>query len=164
MSGMLAKVINSTVGTSNFKSLDEVLRGDKSIVASDEVYQSFPPNLQYIGDLYNNNTYNLFTFTLPLSGSCNIRFKTHWDSSSGGTDPITMEAHKNGTLAFSNYVLVSDSSTAKEANLYIEGNKGDTFTVKIKLPERGNQDACIYLYSINASVVNSKTMNIVSLR
>jgi hypothetical protein len=164
MSAMLAKVINSSVGTANFKSLDKLFLDGKSIVATDEEFQSFPPALKTISGLTNNATYNLFTFTLPLDGSCNIRFKAHWSSGDTDTDRITLEAYKNNTLAFSNYVLTANSSNAKEADLYVEGNKGDTFTVKANLSDRGNQTGTIYLYSINASVVDSKTMNITSLR
>ncbi len=162
MSGMLAKVINSSVGTSNFKSLDKLFLEGKSIVASDEVFQSFPPELKYVSSLANNATYNLFTFTLPLDGSCNIHFKTGWSSDNGTR--IYLEAYKNGTLAFSIDQLVDDISDSPEADLYIEGNKGDTFTVKLRVPASSTRTASIYLYSINASVVDSKTMGITSLR
>jgi hypothetical protein len=161
MSGMLAKVINSTVGTSTFKSLDEVLTGDKSIVASDEVYQSFPNELKSLSFSVttSNSVYDLFTFTLPLDGSCNIRYKTYWNVSSQ-TDTITLEAYKNGVMVFSN--STGNDSDDPETNLYIEGKKGDTFTLKLK-PKRSSGTARFYLYSINATVVDSKTMNIVSL-
>ena len=163
MSGMLAKVINSTVGTSTFKSLDEVLTGDKSIVASDEVYQSFPNELKSIS-LSSGSTYDLFTFTFPVDGSCNIHYKVGW-SSSTQTGDLTLEAYKNNVLVFSNETDES-SANAVATNLYIIGNKGDTFTIKLNAPNPSAsvKSLSLYLYSINATVVDSKTMNIVSLR
>ena len=38
MSAILAKVLNSTVGTENFKALDEVLRDHKILVPSEKIY------------------------------------------------------------------------------------------------------------------------------
>lgn len=163
MSGMLAKVINSTVGTSKFRSLDEVLTGDKSIVASDEVYQSFPNELSFLSLSVSasGSVFDLFTFTFPLDGSCNIRYKTYWSTTSKD-DTITLEAYKNNSLAFSNSTSYGGSDNP-ESNLYIVGNKGDKFTLKLK-PSGSSGTVRLSLYSINATVVDGKTMNIVSLR
>ena len=159
MSGMLAKVINSTVGTSKFKSLDEVLIGDKSIVASDEVYQSFPLSLQN-NRFADKSTYELFTFTLPLDGSCNILHGKGLSNSTGAE--MALEAYRNGTLAYSN--VTTNTSSTEKVNLYIEGKKGDNFTVKLRVASANGATATLNLYSINATVVDGKTMNITSLR
>lgn len=160
MSGMLAKVINSTVGTSDFKSLDEVFLSSKSIVASNEIYSAFPVKLQSITSLSSGTYHVLFDFTLPLDGSCNIRYKAGWSTSK--SNRITLAAYKNGSLAFSNEVSGAIMSSASETNLYIEGKKGDKFIVRVLSNDSISSTISVNLYSIDATVVDAKTMNISS--
>lgn len=164
MSGMLAKVINSTVGTNHFKSLDEVLSSAKSIVASDEVYQKFGSEFIGVRHTYSstNKEKDVCTFTLPLDGSVKLNFNLSFTSDSTSADPV-LKIYRNGVI-YGTYTydgdLASDQSDAYSETLH--GNRGDVF--KIALSATGeSKTSSLTLKTLSATVVDSKTMNITSL-
>lgn len=172
MDAGLAKVLNSTVGTSTFKALNEILStkldsletnltSGKSIVASDEVYQDFPPSLSSLTGITSKTEKDVFSFTMPLDGSVNLAYRIGFQSKN--LDYIAyLKVYKNGVLLSTINHPGQIISDAEDRTLFIEGNKGDVF----KISTHSGSTSCniwLYLYSLNATVIEGKTMNIQSL-
>ena len=166
MSGMLAKVMNSSVGTSNFKSLDEILVFSKSLKASDEVYSLFPNSLTGDMTVFNgNSSKDICTFKMPLNGSVKLVYNMGFGSS-GPTGSVKVNIYKNGTLyqTSSSTFGIYDTTNNPTRSAILEGNRGDVF--KINLTASGTSytpSICLRLYSLNATVVDGETMQIQSL-
>ena len=101
MDAGLAKVINSTVGTANVKSLDEILNSGKSIVASSELYQSFPTNLRALSNITTNAEKEICSFTMPLDGSVHLSFRIGFQSTSNDNSAF-LKLYKNGAVHSTN--------------------------------------------------------------
>lgn len=86
MSGMLAKVINSSVGTSSFKSLDEVLLSKIRLVGSDDVFFSYEGDWSNVNDAYTKETTSYIVF--DTDGTVN--FKTFFNTYSNTGDKATV--------------------------------------------------------------------------
>lgn len=68
----IKKAINSTLGTSEFKPLDEIIKGQKSLLVSDNLYYSFPTlTFENVTSGENNRVVkDVMKFKCP--GSCRI--------------------------------------------------------------------------------------------
>ena len=87
MSGMLAKVINSSVGTSSFKSLDEVLLSKVRLVGSDDAFFAYNGAWTNNTDAYTKYTSSYITF--DISGTVNFKVFFSTYTSAGGADKRT---------------------------------------------------------------------------
>lgn len=157
MDAGLAKVINSTVGTGKFMSLDEILYLSKIIVADKtSVYQVFPENFQNLRGVSRGEK-AICKMYLPLDGSVYLLYKAGAVSYEGSA--IYFRIYKNGTL----YKNINEgeqeiNNTSKvNTHMLLEGKRGDVF--EIRLYSGGNVTPVANLYSIHAVIHNSKTMN-----
>lgn len=163
MDSGLAKVINSTVGTGSFKSLDEIFASDKSIIASDEIYQAFPSEL-IRSEVGSSNTLDICTFTFPLDGKVNLIYAIGQKTSSITEGDYTkLTIFKNNEI-FRETQVNKMLDTENKSSTLLEGNKGDVFKIRItgSYTSTAKKGVC-NLYSLNGTIVNGKTMNIQSL-
>jgi hypothetical protein len=158
MDAGLAKVINSTVGTGKFMSLDEILYLSKSIAADEtSVYQVFPENFQNLrGGAREEKA--ICKMYLPLDGSVYLLYKAGTVSYEKG-DSIYFRIYKNGTL----YRNIDegpqeiDNTNKVKKTVLLEGKRGDVFEIRLYSDKYATPVA--NLYAILAVIHNSKTMN-----
>lgn len=67
----IKRAINSTLGTSEFQSLDKIIKGQKSLIKSDNLYYSFP-QVTYQNVTSGNNEVIKELIKFKCSGSCRI--------------------------------------------------------------------------------------------
>ena len=130
MSEIIAKAMNSTLGTNKFKGFDEILLDNKSLVPGDDVVIKFSETR---GDIWyiNEKTIpkaetEIVIFTMPMSGTIEIRFKLRTNDDDY---PAIMNVYVNGTK----YVSRSTQSTNygdTPDKFYISANRGDVITIK----------------------------------
>ena len=124
MSEIIAKAMNSTLGTSNFKGFDEILLSEKCLIPSTtEVIATIPG-----GQIWTiKEDVNVISFEMPVGGSVNVGYTV--------TSASTSEAHEisawvNGTRQIIASATASDSSTTRY--LTVVGNRGDEVVIKRK--------------------------------
>lgn len=86
----IKNAVNSTVGTNNFKPLNEIIRGNWNLIESDKVYISEVPEYTWSSGAYNIS--NSFRFKAP--GTANIRLRASY----GSTTTYDFEIYKNGAI------------------------------------------------------------------
>lgn len=165
MDAGLAKVINSTVGTDDFKPFDKIFTDNRSIVASDEKYFVFPTKLQdYTSEEVNASTkVNLFSFTLPMTGSCYLkyRFGSPYSDGSSYSYYLYFEVLKNNaSYEKRQYSGSTNINSNSDESMILEGKAGDVFLIRIYPSEPTNKSRLqTRLYSINASIVREKPLS-----
>lgn len=168
MGTIMAKALNSTLGTSNFKSFDVLLYDvlkkiqmeSKVLCYSSEVLMSFPADKSEFkassGFAVNSARQLLSSFVLPHSGTVGVTYAKGFTSKSDSRYLI-IEAYKNGVL----YTSSSTSTAIDTENvdtMRISGNAGDLIEIKITVTvkETGatttSTNANVYLYNICATV------------
>lgn len=165
MDAGLAKILNSTVGTSAVKALDKVLDGviddvltrNRSLVASAEPYFVFP---QVLHTWYANLTTtekSLVTFTMPLSGSVYLEYNF---GATSNNLVAYLSIYKNNVL----YKEIADgtpySSSDPHGQQQIDFSKGDVIDIRARY---GSGEGRVFanLFSLNASLVQgSKPTNV----
>ena len=164
MDAGLAKVLNSTVGTSTLKPLDtvlgevieNVLTKNKILAASDEPYYTFPLSLQDWSGTGLTTEKSLVTFTMPHDGSANLKFNAG-PQVNGNTCWLKIYVknvlHKTVIL---NDVYVKDSGLRTERFSF---SKGDVIDIRVSLSVAQNY-AKVSLDSITASIVSTTTPNV----
>ena len=169
MDAGLAKVLNSTVGTSSLKPLDQVLDGvienvltrNRVFAASDEPYYTFPVALQGWSGTGIQNEKSLITFTMPHDGSANLKFKAG-PQNNGNTCWLYIYV-KN---VLHKTVIINDQYVASSTDFKNERfsfSKGDVIDIRVRLSVNTNY-AHVFLDSINASIVSTTTPNNVTVK
>lgn len=173
MGVVTAKALNSTLGTANFKSFDELLYDVLSRIQNDnkilrysetEVYMAVPKEksqfLSKNGYKITSQHQPLVSFTFPYDGDVCLTYNIGF-TSSNDTQDLNLEVYKNGAL----YNTVSTSSTVNSdshSTMKISGNRGDLIEVKtsVVIEETGaastSTKANIYLYNICATILDAK--------
>lgn len=179
--------LNNTLGTTSFKPLNTIItdhttneinralnefHNSKSLSASDEVFYTFPDTLSPYLKTGVSSSYedDLCEFTMPLSGSMNLQFKTGFNGSSStplSTGSIELVITKNGvnykSLSTNNY---HDSNGNALKTLCLEGERGDVFRIKVvfnKISGSGGFGIKASLYSLNATVKESESIRLQTL-
>jgi hypothetical protein len=137
MSGMLAKVINSSVGTSDFKSLDEVLLSKIRLIGSDDVFFSYDGEWVTENSDYTYRTSSYITF--DTDGA--VKFKTYFsDYSTNGVDKTTtmtiaVEDVTGTTIEASSTAIYLDDNAAAtsdyELSVAVNVTKGSKYKVRL---------------------------------
>ena len=163
MSALLAKVLNSTVGTSSFKALDKVLEDtlirNRAFAATDEPYYTFPSSLQEWSGNNLVTAKSLITFSMPYDGSAKLKFAFG-------------PQFANNTGYFYIYVngvqqkMIINNSAYNATTLQSEifrFSKGDVIDIQVQLT---NAEAYmrVFLDSITASIVESSTPTNITLK
>lgn len=126
----LAKVINSTIGTTKFQSLDEIILGSKSVVASDTLYHTFNTTATLAkGDDNPSRELEVVTFKFPYSGS--MRLNMDLKTTSGYTQYIRI--YKNGN----NYITLTEDNS-KTMSQDITAMRDDIVKITVQKQEAGS--------------------------
>ena len=103
----IKNAVNSTVGTNNFKPLNEIIRGNWNLIESDKVYISEVPEYTSSSGTYNIS--NSFRFKAP--GTAEIRLIASYAANT----TYDFEIYKNGAI----YKTISESGNDAASNTTI---------------------------------------------
>lgn len=131
--------INSTLGTSDFKPLDKMILGMRSLQASDNVYMTlsgFPsaaPNNGQTEIVSHPQSITPYT-----SGS--LKFKVYYVTvQSGYTSPeLYFNVYINGSRAYRDTLSPGPSGTTTEHTLQISYQAGDVITLEVSVKSGGD--------------------------
>lgn len=130
MSEIIAKAMNSTLGTSDFKSYDEIMLDHKSIIPTDQVLYVFGENATGYGTnstdirYYESDT-PIIKFTMPLDGTIKIKYNLAVIEK-GASKIAYIDIMVNNGVVTSDYTL-SDEYELK--TLCVSAKRGDTITI-----------------------------------
>lgn len=169
MSVVIAKALNSTLGTSDFKGFDELLYDvlKKIHMESKTLYYSGSEVLTGIptemGEFKSSDGFEvttlhqpLLSFTLPHSGTVGLTYSKGFSAKSD-SKYLRLEIFKNGVL----YTSASTSTAIDTENVdtfRISGEAGDLIEVKVSVTNKETgatstaTNANVYLYNICATV------------
>lgn len=167
MDAGLAKVLNSTVGTSSMKALDKVLDGviedvltrNRSLVASSEPYYQFPSVLNTWYAEVTTAEKSLITLTMPLTGSATLRYKF---GSSDGSGATYLRVYINGTLHKEITRVEAFNGSEALSGLVIAFSKGDVVDIRVKRSNAGR--IFTYLMTLDATLVQGSAPTNVSVK
>lgn len=103
----IKNAVNSTVGTNNFKPLNEIIRGNWNLIESDKVYISEVPEYTSSSGTYNIS--NSFRFKAP--GTAGIRLRASYVANT----TYNFEIYKNGAI----YKTITESGNDVASNIAI---------------------------------------------
>ena len=164
MSEIIAKAMNSTLGTSNFKSFDEIFLSERCLTPSNEVWTMFPAELQEIASgipvtTSNASAKSVARFVFPMDGA--VRLKYRLGSYTSGSNIKTYLLVYVGGVLQTTDVNSGEISVTNERACVIKGRKGDVVELKTRNEGSGTNDwGRLNLYSICGSVVNMKAMSV----
>ena len=131
--------LNSTLGTKDFKSLDQMILGMRSLQASDNVYMTlsgFPSASPDGGQtVIVSHPQSITPYT---SGS--LKFKVYYVTSHSGyySPVVKFSVYINGSLADISVLNSSSSSDTKEHTLQISYQAGDVITLEVSVKSGGD--------------------------
>lgn len=165
MSAILAKAMNSTIGTDNFKSFDEILLSHKILVADSEAILC-PLNFSVQNMRPNVNETTVLAFNLPASGSVNLIYSLGLSNQAGSASNnkyhVCMNVYKNGIQIGSADTYDKFSSEAK-SSFEITANVDDVISITLSSTHTDSYYSLyLSLYSLNGKVVECAPVNIIS--
>lgn len=161
MSAILAKALNSTIGTDNFKSFDEILMSQKTVVPDSEAILC-PLNIR-VQQLVQKEESTVATFTAPTTMSVNLIYNIGLSASTtSSVRTVIMKIYRNENKIYemSTTDRFLDEKRAS-AEIYAKG--GDVITITTGANYNDNSDRVyLYLYSLNGKVVELAPVNVIS--
>jgi hypothetical protein len=163
MSEIIAKAMNSTLGTSGFKSFDEIFLSERCLAPSNDVITLFPVELQAIASgipvtTSDSAAKSVARFVLPMGGAIKIKYRLG-SSTSGSNIKTYLLVYVGGVLQTTD-VNSGEISVSNERSCVIKGKKGDVVELKARNEGSGTNDwGRLNLYSICGSVINMKPMS-----
>lgn len=115
----IGKAVNSTVGTKDFKPLNEIIRGNWNLIESERIYISETPAYTSSSGTYTISN----SFKFKANGSARIRLVLAYSTNT----TYTLETYKNGNLyrniaragnGASNNISIIESVTFKPEDLF----------------------------------------------
>lgn len=103
----IKNAVNSTVGTKNFKPLNEIIRGNWNLIESEKVYISEVPEYTSSSGTYNISN----SFRFKATGTAEIRLKASYVANT----TYDFEIYKNGTI----YKTITESGNDVASNIAI---------------------------------------------
>ena len=120
----IKKALNSTLGTSEFKPLDQLIAEERNLVASDNLYRYL-----YAGEItkYADTTeLTAFSFQSNRKGSIRLKFNAKCQSSAGQK---SIRIYRNN-YKVSNDITIPTAFTETDTSIDISVGKGDVITIK----------------------------------
>lgn len=145
--------LNSTLGTSDFESLDKIIKGQKSLVASDNLYCVVSTEYIYTAKGVNKEK---TLFKLKADGSFKFSFSAYIDTSYDASIYLV----KNGIQTTSS-PLVKVDDTSGYATYFsgiVSANKNDIIGIMLQ-PRSGNR-LFINEISIYADIIDNSALEI----
>lgn len=159
MSEIIAKAMNSTLGTSNFKAFDEIFLSERCIAPSSNILAAFPgANKTFTTEATKLSVARL---SFPLKGSVNLSYKIY--SKSGQTSNlygkmyITVGGELQTTVTASGGGEPSSVSTVT-----ISFEAGDIIEIAFQCTHATSPNTTIYLnlYDIMGAVRKTKAFDV----
>lgn len=163
MSAIIAKALNSTIGTDNFKSFDEILITSKTLISDSEAIYS-PLNVSVQNMSPNINETTVLAFKLPIYGSVNLVYSIGLSGEPSVSDPdyaVYIKIYKNGIQIGSAWTR-NKFSSEKKSSFEITANMDDVITITISSSHTTRYNLYMHLYSLNARVIDCAPVNIIS--
>lgn len=154
MSEIIAKAMNSTIGTSDFKAFDQLLLSHKSLVADMETACN-SINISVQGEKMSIEEKNLATLTFPLDGSVYLQYKVGLSSQSSKYQ-ITMKVYLNDKMITSITTNeIFPGSSTEPSTVLIQGKAGDIIRINY-ISSDFDTGAKVYvsIYNLLAKVVD----------
>ena len=155
MSEIIAKAMNSTIGTSDFKAFDQLLLSHKSLVADMEtVCNSI--NISVRDEKISIEEKNLATLTIPLDGSVYLQYKVGLHSQSSASFKITMKVYLNDKMITSIATNEAFPDSSKEpSTVLIQGKAGDIIRINYICSDfDSGKRVYVSIYNLLAKVVD----------
>ena len=155
MSEIIAKAMNSTIGTSDFKAFDQLLLSHKSLVADMETACN-SINISVQGEEMSIKEKNLATLTFPLDGSVYLQYKVGLSSQPSSNIKITMKVYLNDKMitSITTKEKFPDSST-EPSTVLIQGKAGDIIRISYKGSDSDTAERVyVSIYNLLAKVVD----------
>ena len=163
MSAILAKALNSTIGTDDFKSFDEILMTSKTVIPDSEAVY-FPLNVSVQNMFPNINETTILAFKLPIYGGVNLVYSIGLSATPSVSDSdyaVYIKIYKNGIQigsAFSRQEFSSENKSSFE----IFANTDDVITITISSTHTTRYNLYMHLHSLNGKVIDTVPINIIS--
>lgn len=154
MSEIIAKAMNSTIGTSDFKAFDQLLLSHKSLVADMETACN-SINISVQGEKMSIEEKNLATLTFPLDGSVYLQYKVGLSSQSSKYQ-ITMKVYLNDKMITSITTNeIFPGSSTEPSTVLIQGKAGDIIRINyISSDFDTGEKVYVSIYNLLAKVVD----------
>lgn len=145
--------INSTLGTADFKPLDKIIEGQRTLAASDSVIQVVMSSIKKITS---DNTV-LGSFVPQTEGS--VRIITQCSTSNTGADSATLIVKRadNG-VEVGKITTYFDSSNNYDVRLDIAIKKGVQYEIIMRTNTSG---ANVYFLNIGAQIIDTSLVEVV---
>ena len=162
MSAIIAKALNSTIGTDNFKSFDEILMSQKTVVPDIEAILC-PLNIHVQNRQLQTEEFTVATFTVPITMFVNLIYNIGLSAStnSSGHSAI-MKIYRNENKIYEMTTMYKFSDEMRSSDeIYAKG--GDVITITIGATYKDYSNGLyLSLYSLNGKVVECAPVNIIS--
>ena len=144
--------LNSTLGTKDFKPLNEIIRDEilngSGLVSSDNLY--YPSIIEEDFDIETNTSYNkTLDVKLKFNVLGTVKLQAIWSNS--GVKPFTLTILKNNNIFKS---LSFEIGTTSTRDVILEFSKDDVFTFKISGKGVGAHPGATITASIYADVID----------
>lgn len=164
MSAILAKALNSTIGTDNFKSFDEILLSHKILVADSEIIFC-PINIMVQNMQPSVNETTVLAFDFPIFGSVNLIFNLGLSSQNGSASVnyrVHMKVYKNG-IQIGSVSSSTKFSSEDKLSFEITANVDDVISITLSSEHTDRfYSLFLSLYSLNGKIVECTPINIIS--
>jgi hypothetical protein len=154
MSEIIAKAMNSTLGTSNFKSFDEIFLSERCIAPSSNILAAFlGVNKTFTTD---TTKISVARLSFPLKGSVNLSYKLYKQSNSSTTQAkmyITVGGELQTTVT-----AVDRGEPSSTSNVTISFEAGDI--IEIACQCTGNELLYLRLFEILGEVRKTKAFDV----
>lgn len=164
MSAILAKALNSTIGTDDFKSFDEILLSHK-ILAADSETIFCPLNIMVENMWPNTNETTVLSFKLPIYGSINLVYSLGLMTQAGissGKYSAYMTIYKNEIQIGKIRSNSPYDTELQKQSFEITANVDDVITITLSSQHTTEYKLYLYLYSLNGKVIECTPVNIIS--
>lgn len=163
MSAIIAKAMNSTIGTDDFKSFDELLLSHKMLLADSEtIFCPLNIMVEDMGPSLNETT--VLAFKLPTYGSVNLVYSiglSGQPSLSGPDYIVYIKIYKNGIQIGSAYSR-NRFSSEERSSFEITANADDVITITLSSAHTTKYNLYMHLYRLNARIIDCAPVNIIS--
>lgn len=165
MSAIIAKAMNSTLGTDNFKSFDEILLSHKILVADSETI-FYPLNIMVKNMPPRLDETTVLAFNLPVSGTVNLIYGLGLSAPAGSASNnkyhAKMNVYKNGIQIGSVDTYEMFSSEVKSP-FEITANVDDVISIALSSTHTDSYYSLyLSLYSLNGKVIECAPINVIS--
>lgn len=150
--GAIKKTLNSTLGTADFKPLDKIIEGQRTLAASDSVIQvifSSPENVPA------SSYSEMGRFMTYVDG--NVRILTEFDPSGGMDETFYIRVSSDTGEVIAEKHITAEEGVNQNVSVDVTIRKNRIYTIKAKTTRNGDM---MYL-KIGANIVDTSLVEVV---